>query len=391
MNILPLILSIISAISFGTAIYFIFMNTNQFNIRIKHNKTIIISLILLGISLVILGFTIDYIIEIYKEPQGFDKDFSKIGTYGDFFGGILNPILAFIGILAASLAFYAQYEANRQVQIQFEEQKKGDYVQNFESNFYNLLSIHHQIVQDIDYKFSSMFIIQDSNYEYYFNDNKSYFSSPSDESIIKSRDVFKHSFLLLEKLLKQEIFILSNNEIDVFNVNDQPFIKNVLILQQSIYMNYTNIINTRFNSIYNIIYKKYDSDFGHYFRNLYRLIKIVDEKKFSENIIEDYKIKYSYTSIIRAQLSDAEIKWLFLNCLSDKGYKKFKPLVEKYSLVKIINLNDEVFGYFSKFYLDSAFNNPSTDELIKKHLEINFYNNDVFKPKFGYIKVKKLD
>ena len=185
-------------------------------------------------------------------------------------------------------------------------------MQNFESNFYNLLSIHHQIVQDIDYKFSSMFIIQDSNYEYYFNDNKSYFSSPSDESIIKSRDVFKHSFLLLEKLLKQEIFILSNNEIDVFNLNDQPFIKNVLILQQSIYMNYTNTINTRFNSIYNIIYKKYDSDFGHYFRNLYRLIKIVDEKKFSENIIEDYKIKYSYTSIIRAQLSDAEIKWLFL-------------------------------------------------------------------------------
>ena len=346
MNILPLILSIISAISFGTAIYFIFMNTDQFNTRIRHNKTIIISLILLGISLVILGFTIDYIVEIYKEPQGFDKDFSKIGTYGDFFGGILNPILAFIGILAASLAFYAQYEANRQVQIQFEEQKKGDYVQNFESNFYNLLSIHHQIVQDIDYKFSSMFIIQDSNYEYYFNDNKSYFSSPSDESIIKSRDVFKHSFLLLEKLLKQEIFILSNNEIDVFNLNDQPFIKNVLILQQSIYMNYTNTINTRFNSIYNIIYKKYDSDFGHYFRNLYRLIKIVDEKKFSENIIEDYKIKYSYTSIIRAQLSDAEIKWLFLNCLSDKGYKKFKPLVEKYSLVKIINLNDEVFGYF---------------------------------------------
>ena len=67
MNILPLILSIISAISFGTAIYFIFMNTDQFNTRIRHNKTIIISLILLGISLVILGFTIDYIVEIYKE------------------------------------------------------------------------------------------------------------------------------------------------------------------------------------------------------------------------------------------------------------------------------------------------------------------------------------
>ena len=157
MKYLPILLSLISAISFGLAIYFIFMNTNEFSNKIKHNKTIIVSLILLAISLVIIGFTIDYIVDIYKEPQDFKKDFSKIGTYGDFFGGILNPILAFIGIIAASLAFYAQYEANKQVQVQFEEQKKNDYVQKFESNFYNLLSIHHQIVSDIDLKTKKIF------------------------------------------------------------------------------------------------------------------------------------------------------------------------------------------------------------------------------------------
>lgn len=79
MKYLPILLSIISAISFGLAIYFIFMNTNQFSNKIKHNKTIIVSLILLAISLVIIGYTFDYIIDIYKEPQDFNKDFSKIG------------------------------------------------------------------------------------------------------------------------------------------------------------------------------------------------------------------------------------------------------------------------------------------------------------------------
>lgn len=384
MSLLILIFSFSSAFTFGLAIYFIFMNTNQFNNKKRYNKTVIISLILLAISLFIIAYTIYYLVDIYQDPHEFKKDFSKIGPYGDFFGGILNPILAFIGILAASLAFYAQYEANRQVQTQFEEQKKGDYVQNFESNFYNLLSIHHQIVQDIDYYLNSIYKFKGRDYSHLYG--KSDFLSDYDEKVTKSRDVFKNSFRLLYLFLKIEKQRLKNEKIE-----KNEILRVINIMTFSEISNYKSVELTFYNEIYNSFYAKYDTDFGHYFRSLYRLIKIVDEKKFSDNIIEDFKIKYSYTSIIRAQLSDAEIKWLFLNCLSDKGYKKFKPLVEKYSILKIINLNDEVFGYFSKFYLDSAFNNPSTDELIEKHLEIDFYNNDVFKPKFSYLKVKKLD
>lgn len=383
MRLLPPILSIFSAITFCLGIYFIFMNNNQFKKK-KYSKIVIISLILLAVSLFIISYTIDYVVDIYQEPHEFKKDFKEIGPYGDFFGGILNPILAFIGILAASLAFYAQYEANRQVQIQFEEQKKGDYVQNFESNFYNLLSIHHQIVQDMDYYLSSIYKLKGRDYRYIFDKND--FLSQNDEKITKSRDVFKNSFRLLRYFLLIEVNRLLNKK----TVNERVF-STVSKMFESDFKNYDSIIRTKFNEIYNSFYIKYDSDFGHYYRNLYRLIKIVDEKVFSDNAVEDYKIKYSYTSIIRSQLSDAEIKWLFLNCLSDKGYEKFKPLLEKYSLLKIINLNDEVFGYFSKFYLDSAFNNPNTDDLIKKHLEIDFYNNDVFKPKFGYLKLKTLD
>jgi hypothetical protein len=382
MKFLPIILSLISAISFGLAIYFIFMNTNQFNNKKRYNKTIIISLILLAISLVIISYTIDYLIDIYKEPQVFNKDFSKIGTYGDFFGGILNPILAFIGIIAASLAFYAQYEANRQVQDQFEEQKKKDYVQNFESNFYNLLSIHHQIVQDIDYYLISIYNFKGKDYRYIFGKNR--YINDDDEKISKSRDVFKNSFRLLHVFLKHETNRLLNNNTN----NDNNVLNSLMMMIDSEYKTNDIIIKTKFNEIYNSFYIAYDSDYGHYYRSLYRLIKIVDEKKFSDIVLVDYKIKYSYISIVRSQLSDAETKWLFLNCLSDKGYKKFKPLVEKYSILKIINLDDEVFKYFSMFYLNSAFNNPTSDELINEHLKIDFYNNTVFNPNFKYHKVK---
>lgn len=130
-KILLLIVSLISVLAFVLAIYFLFKNTSQFKSR-KKSLIIIISLILIAISFFIIAIAINYIDDVFNQPTSF-KDFTNIGAYGDFLGGILNPILAFIGIIAASLAFYAQYEANRQVQIQFKEQKKKerlDYVFN---------------------------------------------------------------------------------------------------------------------------------------------------------------------------------------------------------------------------------------------------------------------
>jgi len=66
---------------------------------------------------------------------------------------------------------------------------------------------------------------------------------------------------------------------------------------------------------------------GHYFRNLYTIIKIVDRSSV-EN-------KRDYTNIIRAQLSSSELVLLFYNCISPWG-RKFKPLVERYALLKTL-------------------------------------------------------
>jgi hypothetical protein len=77
---------------------------------------------------------------------------------------------------------------------------------------------------------------------------------------------------------------------------------------------------------YAIFYEKYGHEVGHYFRTLYNLVKLVER-----STVED---KRFYTNIIRAQLSDQELALLFYNCLSMYGSQKFKPLVEKYALLK---------------------------------------------------------
>ena len=83
-----------------------------------------------------------------------------------------------------------------------------------------------------------------------------------------------------------------------------------------------------------MIYNKYRIDLSHYFRNLYNFAKVIDESEISE------KDKNMFMNILKAQLSTYELALLFYNCLSPYGSKKFKPLVEKYQMVK--NLPERV-------------------------------------------------
>jgi hypothetical protein len=80
--------------------------------------------------------------------------------------------------------------------------------------------------------------------------------------------------------------------------------------------------------LYDNFYRQNQSALGHYFRLLYNLVKFVDSASDVD--------KRFYTNLVRAQLSSAELLLLFYNCLSTLGQDKFKPLVEKYALLKTI-------------------------------------------------------
>lgn len=98
---------------------------------------------------------------------------------------------------------------------------------------------------------------------------------------------------------------------------------------------------------YIAFYGRYGYEIGHYFRTLYNLVKLVDR-----SAVED---KRFYTNIIRAQLSDQELGLLFYNCLSPLGNEKFKPMVEKYALLKNMPTGTLLNPAHKLFYLPSAF------------------------------------
>lgn len=79
---------------------------------------------------------------------------------------------------------------------------------------------------------------------------------------------------------------------------------------------------------YEILYKKHENLIGHYYRNLYRIVKLIQDNTFdSESQERDNEEKRKYRGILRAQLSSFELLMLFYNIsYSEKG-KNFKKLI----------------------------------------------------------------
>jgi len=131
-------------LSFGIFFYLLLDKYNpRWLFKVKwNNNIVIISFFLLFVSSLFLAgasMVTEYFIDNVNQIS---TDYTKVGAFGDLVGGILNPAVAFIGIIAASLAFYAQYRANVQVQKQFQ-------IQQFESQFYEMLRLHKENVNEM--------------------------------------------------------------------------------------------------------------------------------------------------------------------------------------------------------------------------------------------------
>jgi len=266
------------------------------------------------------------------------KDWTERGTFGDSFGAInaLFSGLAFSGLI---FTIYLQREElglqREELKMTREElkgQKEEFHIQNetlkiqrFENTFFQLLALHHQIVNGINFidKFNK----------------KTTITQPETPDIL-------HGLPLFVKEKKEE-----KKEESERIINGRAVFE----------LRYNEIINTleltkdmnEINELYFDCYSDFQNDAGHYFRNLYRIIKFIDKSNLT------FDEKYSYTSMVRSQLSDFELLWLFYNCLSNNGSEKFKPLIEQYTLFKNINIKYLANINHKILYNNRAFIKPS--------------------------------
>ncbi|AWH86180.1 hypothetical protein HYN59_14155 [Flavobacterium album] len=132
---------------------------------------------------------------------------------------------------------------------------------------------------------------------------------------------------------------------------------------------YTEIEN--YHNRYIKYYGGHQFRIGHYYRHLYQMVSYVNNQT---NI--DYKEKYNYVKILRAQLSTYEQAIFFANSLSKMGESwEFKPeidfdlkdfmkhdfeLITKYNLIKNIP-GDTIYGVnFKQFYPNIQYEGDSS-------------------------------
>jgi hypothetical protein len=210
------------------------------------------------------------------------------GQFGDLFGGInaLFTAFAFGGLIYTAFLQRKELGYQREELKQTREELAGQReqlrlqnetfrLQSFENTFFQLLTLHHQIV----------------------------------EALVLERDRHGQSEEYRGRYAFEEFYRLIS--ISLSGVTNPPR---------------SEAAWSEIDQKYRDVYDKHQASFGHYFRNLYHIIKFVDQSSVPD--------KRRYASFARAQLSSYELVCLFYNCLSQNGVDKFKPLVEKYALLK---------------------------------------------------------
>ncbi len=113
------------------------------------DNTFVIALI--TIFVVIFSYVFNFHAHNFSENSG------DWGTFGDFFGGTLNPLLSFLALIILLRTFAMQKEELNVQRQELKETKeilkiqtKTQVKQQFESTFFALLNVHNQVLKDSD-------------------------------------------------------------------------------------------------------------------------------------------------------------------------------------------------------------------------------------------------
>lgn len=269
---------------------------------------------------------------IFTQNYLFGLDFSKTGPIGDTIGGIMNPFIALSGVSLTFLAFYIQVIANKQQRESFrnelDEQKIQFKKNQFENQFYEMLRLHKDNVNEISLTLTHK----------YYNGQQDVIN----EKQIKARAVFKlylYEIKILYYVAKGIYKGWNNNELlnraystffnglegakrNIKNKADEEFIHELEKIQKvKNNIEFNNILSTYDITLewQNIkAFEGQSTQLGHYYRHLFQTVKFVANQP---NELLDYKEKRKYLRVLRAQLANQEQAMLFYNWAGGFGSK----------------------------------------------------------------------
>lgn len=100
------------------------------------------------------------------------------------------------------------------------------------------------------------------------------------------------------------------------------------------------------NDFYTELFREHTYQLGHYFRHIYHILKYIET-----SFIEEER-KKGYADFLQAQMTTDELYLLALNGVSEYGWKKARPLIDNYSLLENLSIenDDAIFRIIKCFY-----------------------------------------
>jgi hypothetical protein len=237
-------------------------------------------------------------------------EYDKFGT---FISGVTAPFLSLAAFVLLYLTYKSQKEELADSKKILKEQNTTQQTQRFETTFFNLLNLHHSIVNNIDLEIKDKHTDEWKGTHWY------------ETEIKKGRDCFLTFYSGFKTAYKKQ------------KANNSRF-EGTLLVEDS------ELLTVK--KAYYEFFGKHHYDLGHYFRNLYHLIKFIDKSEMPD--------KQMYVSLVRAQLSSHELLLIFYNCVSDYG-QKFTPYMTTYHFLKNMPTELLLDKSHEDFYESAAF------------------------------------
>jgi len=246
-------------------------------IKIPFYRYITIAVIMI---IIVLSF---YFFNFTGGELSLSKIHGDCNAFGDYMGGTLNPLLAFLSLIALLTTIKIQSKELRATTTEMrnsstalQEQSQSIKLQNFENTFFKMIDVHNSIISDVALE----------KLERVGSLNDVYFLGVTIR-LNENEDVTKR------KTIEQLLDILTK---------------------------YNRRSHQDHKTNYDRFHNYYEDKIGHYFGFIYQVLILIRDAEENKQI-EDSK---KYAHLYRSLFSKSELALLAHHCLGSIGEKKFK-------------------------------------------------------------------
>lgn len=245
------------------------------------------------------------VVALIVYSEGKDFTIGKLANLGDFFGGILNPIFAFLAFLALLVTIILQATELKATRKEIRKSSKTQKKQSKSLKLQNK-AIKLQIFENTFFNLNDMYLKTKANVSFY----------------VQGRNEIKYGTTAISELL--------------------------------------NVYRKQYFCIFSAFSLKYRDNISTYFKIIFQILEYIDENKLDN--------ANQYVKILTTQFSNEELEFIFYYCIHNgTEVAKFKLLLEKYRFFEYMICNEDIDKLISEYKITVFGNNMTLREKHKDY------------------------